>query len=214
MTTDHDQFDSLEERVREVARIAGVVAPEFRVKCFELLLGHVLATSGRGFFPSSSPWPIHATASAGSMTLRASIEPVPAATAPVLQTNPLIESFLRKSGVSMEEFRRLLGTSHGNISFLIKPSGGRDLSIQMEWGLMVALHHGLRHGTFRIDPAEWRLVCMSNGVFDGRSFAAALRRSGEFCRAALEAGGEAQPLSSKGVAALSELVCELVRQAR
>jgi hypothetical protein len=28
MTTDQDQFDSLEERVREVARIAGVVAPE------------------------------------------------------------------------------------------------------------------------------------------------------------------------------------------
>lgn len=202
-------FDSIREQVREISRISAAVPEEFRLKCFELLMTHLLKS------PGGVPLEL-----ASRVALPGS--PTPTPSEPIKSTagysgappmNSLLTAFVRKIGVSNEQFRRVVGYVHGNVVFVREPAGDRGAPAQLEWALLVALKSGIVKGSFLVDPEEVRLVCQEKGVFDRRTFSTVFRRYAEMFRAPPEPGGKPQPLSSKGIAALGTLVKELVDEA-
>lgn len=199
-------FNSIKDQVREISRIAATVPEEFRLKCFELLMTHLL---------KGGPPPV--------MTgVHAPLAPAPAAPLPVtVATNyagappmsALVSAFVRKIGLTNEQFWQVVGYVHGNVIFLREPSGESGAQAQIQWALLVGLRNAINKGSFLVDPEEVRIVCQEKGVFDRRTFYTTFRRHGELFRTAPEPGCKPQPLSSKGIAALGDLVRDLAGQA-
>lgn len=200
-------FDSIKDQVREISRISAAVPEEFRLKCFELLMTHLLKG---GPPPAAAPGPL-----APPMPVLAAPLPVPVATnyASAPPMSALVSAFVRKIGLTNEQFWQVVGYVHGNVIFLREPSGESGAQAQIHWALLVALRNAINKGTFLVDPEEVRIVCQEKGVYDRRTFYTTFRRHGEFFRTAPEPGGKPQPLSSKGIAAVGDLVRDLAGRA-
>jgi hypothetical protein len=192
------QFDALKEQIREISAISATVPEEFRQKCFELLMSHLLTANG--IAPSSVALPPAWTASAPlPITSSFGYSGAPPMTA-------LLAAFMKKMGLTHEQFGRVIGYLHGNVVFYREPAAERTAQVQMEWALLLALKNAIVKGAFAVDAEEVRLVCQEKGVFDRRNFYTTFRRHGDYFRAAPEPNGRAQPLSSKGHAALGALI--------
>ncbi len=193
------KFDELKEQIREISAIAAVVPEEFRPKCFELLMAHLLG--GQGVAPGVVP---PATWSPNPPT--ASSRPRPTGAPPM---TALLAAFVKKIGISQDEFGQVVGYAQGNVLFLREPASEKSAQAQIEWALLLALKNAVEKGVFSVDAEEVRLVCQEKGVFDRRNFYTIFRRSAEYFRNAPEPAGRAQPLSSKGLAALGALIKSL-----
>ena len=209
-------LDSIKEQVKEISRIASAVPEEFRQKCFELLMTHLLS----GGSTMSSPVPAPASA---PVSVPVSM-PLPVASSPPAYSMPvsmgggysggppmtaMLSAFVKKAGMSIEQFSRVVGYLAGNVVFFREPAAARAGQAQIEWALLLALRNAIVKGSFLVDAEEVRLVCQEKGVFDRRSFFTNFRRFAHYFRASPEPGGKPQPLSSKGIAALGLLVRDL-----
>lgn len=199
-------FDSLKDQVREISRISAAVPEEFRLKCFELLMTHLLKgglPSAAASGPQALPGPVAGPLPVTVATNYASAPPMSA----------LVSAFVRKIALTNEQFWQVVGYVHGNVIFLREPSGETGAQAQIHWALLVALRNAINKGSFLVDPEEVRIVCQEKGVYDRRTFYTTFRRHGELFRTAPEPGGKPQPLSSKGIAAVGDLVRNLAGQA-
>jgi hypothetical protein len=124
----------------------------------------------------------------------------------------MLSAFMKKAGMNAEQFARVVGYLGGNVVFFREPLEGRAAQAQVEWTLLLALRNAIIKGSFLVDAEEVRLVCQEKGVFDRRSFFTNFRRYAPYFRSPPEPGGRPQPLSSKGIAALGELVKEMAER--
>jgi hypothetical protein len=199
------QLDALKEQIKEISDIAANVPEEFRQKCFELLMSHLLGTSN---LPAAAAALATGWNSAPPMLTSAlGYSGAPPMTA-------LLAAFMKKLGLSNEQFSRVVGYMHGKVVFYREPASDKAAQAQIEWALLLALKHAIVNGAFSIDAEEVRLVCQEKGVFDRRSFYTVFRRHSEFFRSPPEPNGRAQPLSSKGLAALGALIKKLAEGGR
>lgn len=199
------QLDALKEQIKEISGIAAAVPEEFRQKCFELLMSHLLG--GNNIPPNAMP---PATGWGSSSSL-----PIPLlgySGAPPMTA--ILAAFVRKIGLTNDQFGYVVGYLHGNVVFYREPATDKAAQAQIEWALLLALKNAIVKGAFAIDAEEVRLVCQEKGVFDRRNFYTTFRRHGEYFRSAPEPNGRAQPLSSKGLAALGALIKSLAETNR
>jgi hypothetical protein len=124
----------------------------------------------------------------------------------------MLSAFVKKSGLSSEQFSRVVGYLHGSVVFFREPATTSPAQAQIEWSLLLALRNAIVKGSFLVDAEEVRLVCQEKGVFDRRSFFTNFRRFAAYYRTSPEPGAKPQPLSSKGIAALGTLIKELADQ--
>lgn len=198
------KLDSIREQVQEVSKIAASVPEEFRQKCFELLMTHVLTSSGAPLPPLP-----HVLGSAIPFT---AVPPASLSALGYTGTPPmtaLLTAFVKKIGLSQEQFGRVLGYVHGNVVIYREPAGAKNAQSQIEWALLLALKNAITQGNFIVDGEEVRLVCQEKGIFDRRNFYPNFRKHADYFRSPPEAGGRPQPLSSRGIAALGHLVKRL-----
>jgi hypothetical protein len=196
-------FESLKERIQEIIAIASSVPEEFRQKCFELLMTHALTAAG-GPLPSLP----HPAGSGVSF-------PLPMASMSYTGAPPmtsLLAAFVKKIGLTSEQFHRVVGYSHGAVIFYREPESAKSAQTQLEWSLLLALKNAIVNGSFAVDAEEVRLTCQEKGIFDRRSFHSNFRRHADHFRSAPEPAGKPQPLSSKGIAALGALVRTLAER--
>lgn len=198
------KLDSIREQVQEVSRIAASVPEEFRQKCFELLMTHVLSTSGAPLPPLP-----HVLGAAIPFTAMppAPLSPLGYSGAPPMTA--LLTAFVKKIGLTQEQFGRVVGYVHGNVVFYREPEIGKPAQSQIEWALLLALRNAISQGHFIVDGEGVRLVCQEKGIYDRRNFYPNFRKHADFFRTPPEAGGKPQPLSSKGIASLGQLVRRL-----
>jgi hypothetical protein len=200
------ELDTLKEQVREISSIASAVPEEFRQKCFELLMTHLLS-GGKAPAPQAL-----AGAMPGVVAVAAPPPtfPVPVATGSGYSGGPpmtaMLSAFVKKSGLSLEQFGRVVGYLHGSVVFFREPATSSAAEAQVAWSLLLALRNAIVKGSFLVDAEEVRLVCQEKGVFDRRGFYTNFRRCAAYYRASPEPGGKPQPLSSKGIAALGTLL--------
>lgn len=195
-------LSALKEQIQEVSKIAASVPEEFRQKCFELLMTHVLSSSGNGPLPALPP---HLVGSGMPFVL----PPAALNYSGVPPMSSLLVAFVKKIGLTNEQFQRVVGYLHGNVVFYREPEAGKAAQTQIDWALLLALKHAIIDGHFVVDGEEVRLTCQEKGVYDRRNFYANFKRSAEYFRAPPEPGSKPQPLSSKGIAALGQLVKQL-----
>lgn len=199
------QFDALKDKIKEISLIAAAQPEEFRQKCFELLMSHLLGAptppSTANPFPSgwnsASPLPVASLGYSGAPPMTA-----------------LLAAFVKKIGLSNERFGRVVGYLHGNVVFFREPGADKAAQTQIEWAMLLALKNAIVKGAFSIDAEEVRLVCQEKGIFDRRNFYTTFRRHGDYFRSPPEPNGRAQPLSSKGLAALGALIKSLAENTK
>lgn len=195
-------LSDLKEQIQEVSRIAASMPEEFRQKCFELLMTHVLASASGGPAPALPPTFL------GS-GIPFTLPPAALNYSGVPPMSSLLVAFVKKNGLTNEQFSRVVGYLHGTVVFYREPDVGKAAQSQIEWALLLALKHAIVDGHFIVDGEEVRLICQEKGVYDRRNFYANFKRSAEFFRAPPEPGSKPQPLSSKGIAVLGQLVKRL-----
>lgn len=196
---------ALKEQIQEVSKIAASMPEEFRQKCFELLMTHVLNSSGAPLPPLP-----HLLGSAIPFTAvpPAPLSPIGYSGAPPMTA--LLTAFVKKIGLTQEQFGRVLGYVHGNVVFYREPEAGKNnAQSQIDWALLLALKNAITQGHFIVDGEEVRLVCQEKGIFERRNFYPNFRKHADYFRSPPEHGGKPQPLSSKGIAALGQLVKRL-----
>lgn len=193
-------YTTLKDRIQQITEIASAVPEEFRQKCFELLMINLL---GGTTSPVSAPV---ATLANPALPL-----PMPTALGFTGQApmTALLSAFVKKAGLTPEQFAQVVGYRHGQITFFREPRIVRAYQGQIEWSLLLALKNAILKGAFLVDAEEVRLACQEKGFHDRRSFYTNFRRSAEYFRAPPEPGGRAQPLSIKGLTALGALVAQL-----
>ena len=140
------QLDSLKEEIREITKIAETVPPEFRQKCFELLLLHLLGGGQPVAAASIAPLPI---AISGAQLGYTGAPPFTA----------LLTAFLKKHGLTSEQFLRVVGYVGGKLVFLREPAAAKTAQAQIDWTLLLALKNAIVKGGFSVDGDEVRLVC-------------------------------------------------------
>ena len=190
------QLEGIKEQIKEISAIAAAVPEEFRQKCFELLMSHLLG----GPAPTVGPIPPAAWGqNLPPVLARPGYSGAPPMTA-------LLAAFVKKIGLSQDQFGRVVGYEHGNVVFYREPVTDKPAQSQIEWALLLALKNAIVKGAFSVDAEEVRLVCQEKGVFDRRNFYTVFRRYGDYFRNAPEPTGRPQPLSSKGLTALGALI--------
>ena len=192
---------ALKEQIQEVSKIAASVPEEFRQKCFELLMTHVLTSSGAPLPPL--PHMLSSTVPFAAVPT-APLSPIGYSGAPPMTA--LLTAFVKKIGLTQEQFGRVLGYVHGNVVFYREPEGAKNSQSQIDWALLLALKNAITQGNFIVDGEEVRLICQEKGIYDRRNFYPNFRKHADYFRSPPEPGGKPQPLSSKGIAALGHLV--------
>ncbi len=203
------QIENLKEKIREISDIAATVPEEFRQKCFELLMLHLLGVQ------NPPPLPPPPLASAPTPTPWGSGPPFtvprPAYSgAPPMTT--LLSAFVKKIGLTQDQFSRVVGYMHGNVVFFCEPATEKSAQAQIEWALLLALKNAITKGSFLVDAEEVRLICQEKGVFDRRNFFPVFKRHSDYFRSEVEQGGRPQLLTSKGLAALGVLLKSLAER--
>ena len=193
-------LEPLRERIKKISEIASSVPEEFRQKCFELLMINLLGGAAGAAVPSVA-----------AMAGPALPFPAPASLGFTGQApmTALLSTFIKKAGLTSEQFGQVVGYLHGQIVFFREPKVVRAYQAQIEWSLLLALKNAILKGAFLVDAEEVRLTCQEKGAHDRRNFYTNFRRSAEYFRAPPEPGGRAQPLSIKGINALGTLVAQL-----
>lgn len=196
------QLETLKEQIKEISAIAANVPEEFRQKCFELLMTHLLTgQSGTpvqlppGIWGSNPPVQVQQIAQLGY-------------SGPPPMTS-MLSAFMKKIGLSQDQFARVVGYAHGKVIFYREPDSEKASLAQIEWALLLALKNAINKGAFSVDGEEVRLVCQEKGVFDRRNFYTVFRRYGDYFRSPPEPAGRAQMLSAKGLNALGALLKSL-----
>jgi hypothetical protein len=124
----------------------------------------------------------------------------------------LLGAFIKKIGLTNDQFHRVVGYLHGDVVFYREPDTTKSAQAQLEWALLLALKNAVVKGSFIVDAEEVRQMCQQKGVFDRRNFYTNFRRQADHFRSPPEPAGKPQPLSSKGIAALGALVSELAER--
>jgi len=196
------QLDELKVQIKEISAIAAAVPEEFRQKCFELLMTHLLG--GGSGTPPTLPIPV---GSGVPFSLPASL----GYSGPPPMTS-LLHAFINKIGLASEQFNRVVGYMHGNVIFYREPDTAKAAQAQIDWALLLALKNAITRGSFLVDPEEVRLACQEKGVFERRTFYTNFRKHAVYFRSPPEPAGKPQPLSNKGIAALGDLVRQLAER--
>ncbi len=198
-------IDSLKSRIREISNIAVSMPPEFRQKCFELLMTHLLS-GGTSPAPLAPGAPAPLSGSAPPMPM-----PVPFnlgyTGGPPMTA--LLSAFVKKIGLTTEQFGRVIGYMHGKVIFFHEPETAKGAQAQIEWAYLLALKNAIVKGSFSVDAEEVRIVCQEKGIFDRRNFYTNFRHYADSFRNPPEPAGRPQPLSSRGIVALGALIREL-----
>ena len=193
------QLDELKKQIKEISVIAAAVPEEFRQKCFELLMTHLLTGS-------TGPLPTVALPVSSALPFMHGAQPSYSGAPPM---TTLLAAFVNKIGLTQEQFGRVLGYVHSNVVFYREPESSKSAQAQIEWALLLALKNAIVKGNFIVDAEEVRLICQEKGIFERRQFYTNFRRAAYYFRAPPEPAGKPQPLSSKGIVALGQLIKEL-----
>lgn len=193
-------YENLKKEVNEIAEIAGKVPEQFREKCFEILLTHLL---------NSLPHPAKAAAAHPN-------NPSPGTGTPTQtpqQGNSLtlpasLKAFMRRTGITQAEIEAVVMLEDGEFHFIKEPSHSNVSKGQNEWALLLALKNGVLSGNLSVDAEAVRSIVQEKGFYDRANFAANFKSAkyASWFKEALEAQGPSINLSAEGEKVLAALI--------
>lgn len=186
-------YKQLKDEIKEIVEIAASVPENFREKCFEVLLNHLLSGKHQKVPLVAAP------------EEKAS----PPGREQILALPPHVRAFMRRKGITQEQITAIIMLDEdGSVHFLKEPAHGQVTKGQNEWALLIALKNGILNNALKADPEEVRSIVQEKGFYDPANFAANFKKAkyAELFRAPLEPQGSSQPLSSDGESALADLI--------
>lgn len=191
-------YAKLKTEIKEIAEIAEMVPEPFRLKCFETLLGRLLA--------SESPAVAAAAAPPAPPPPAASQPPLPASTPFAIPTQ--LRVLMQRTALTEEDIRKVVLVADGDVHFIKEPAGKKIAEGQTDWALLLALKNCILNDSLTVDPETVRSVCQDKGYYDRANFAAIFKRGNyaKFFKGPMEAQGQPQGLTNEGQTELANLV--------
>jgi len=158
-------YDDLKNEIKTIASIASEVPENFRDKCFELLLHHLLEGSkiqNRGIESELNHKKLDSNEQDGGLA-----KSKPSSTMP---TPSQVKVFLQKTGVTVAELQHILIYEDNEVHFVREPTTHTIARGQIEWALLVALRNGITTNNFAVDPESVRSICQEKGFYDQANF--------------------------------------------
>jgi hypothetical protein len=194
-------YDDLKDEIKSIAEIANGVPEKFRERCFELLIQHLLDSSqpkklGKG--SDGSPNKEELEKPDDSKREDGSSIPTPSQ----------VKVFMQKTGVTVEDLRRVVMFEDGEVHFVQEPTTQKIARGQIEWSLLLALKSGIESNSFSVDAETVRSICQEKGFYDKANFSKHFKAPGNsiLFQGTIEPQGEAQKLSGDGQKELGKLI--------
>jgi hypothetical protein len=202
------EYEKLKGELKEIAAIAQLVPDPFKEKCFEMLLGHLLA----GVAPPRHKPPAaeidHKHDDKQSELKRANVGAGDGSAVPLPAS---VKAFMRRTGTTKEQIEAVVMIADGEFHFVKEPSHQNVTKGQNEWALLIALRNGILNNTLAADPEDVRSMVQEKGFYDKTNFSKNFKRDkyAAFYKDAMERQGPAVPLSAEGEKELADLLRSL-----
>lgn len=185
--------ENMKDELKEIVELANSVPERFRDKCFEMLLGYVLRSTGHGKKDAAV---VDQEGEEGAPSLDDSHIPAK------------VKVFSRKYGIPVELLGEVVMMEDGELYFVKEPKGVSIAAGQIQWALLLALRSALLGGEFEVDPEDVRSICKAKGFYDRANFATYFKRkkTATLFKGRLEPQGEPQKLSDEGMDDLAVLI--------
>jgi hypothetical protein len=191
-------YTKLKTEIKEISEIASSVPEQFRDRCFEVLLSHLLA-GGQVRAANVTPADPPPNPEANTSRQQGGVIPTPSQ----------IRILMSKTGVTAEDIGKILFIEDGAVHFVREPSHTTVAKGQIEWSLLLALKNGLINNSLVADPEEVRSVCQDKGFYDKGNFAKNFKNNQKYFKDLMKAQGDAQALTTDGQEALGSLIKSL-----
>lgn len=200
-------YEALKDEIKEIATIADGVPDAFKVRCFEMLLDSLLKRDDT--VPPSAP--------AAAPSLPAAPPPPaqpPAPPAGDIPTPTQLRLLMQRTGLSMDELKRVVFVADGDVLFIKEPTGRKITEGQIDWALLLALKNCILNNSLTVDPEAVRSVCQEKGYYDRPNFSSTFKRTqyAKLFKGLMEPQGAPQALTNDGQAELATLIQQLAAQ--
>jgi hypothetical protein len=201
------KYEDLKQEIETIAEIADGVPEMFRVRCFELLLEHLLESSVSKKTNNETPPPAKKNNTADD---EGGEKPKDSSDASSIPTPSQVKVFMQKTGVTLDDLRQVVMYEDNEVHFLKEPTTQKIARGQIEWSLLLALKNGIATNNFSVDPEGVRSICQEKGFYDKANFIKNFKtpKNSSLFQGQLDAQGEAQKLSTEGQKELGTLVKE------
>lgn len=198
-------YDQLKLEVSEIVAISKDVPEEFRAKCFEMLLQHLLkaASPPERDKVASVEEKQQEKRSESDSSKDGTKDPKQKLSLP-----GIVKAFMRRNDVSDDDLSSVIMIEEGEFHFIKEPTHKKLARGQNEWALLISLKNALTGNALVVDPEDVRSMVQDKGFYDQRNFATNFK-SGKYAsyyKGTMEPQGAAQGLTADGEAALATLV--------
>lgn len=185
-------YSRLKQEIKEVVDIASSVPDHFKEKCFEVLLNKLL---------EEKPW------EAPKKIEKEPTPPLP--TGIELPVSTQLRVFMKRTGVSVDEIKKVLMVADNEVHFVREPTSEKIADGQINWALLLALKNCVLNNDLSVDPEDIRSICQEKGFYDGANFAAIFKRPkySKLFKGLMEPQGKPQALTIEG----ENELCDLIR---
>lgn len=191
-------YEKIKEAIGPILEVVATVPEPFKQACFGILLRYYLdgERAANPQQPLLQPPPHPAP------------PPAPNEGIPL---NAQMRVFMQRRNVTEAELNTVLHYEEGEVYFVKEPSTQIVLQGQNDWALLFALKNAILKNSLATDPEDVRSMCKAKGYYDPLNFAKYFKKKkyAAYFRNALEAQGEAQPLTNDGEIALAKLIHSL-----
>jgi len=194
-------YVELKKEIQEIIAIAQSVPDEFRNKCFEVLLGRWIDSSGNRSDVENAR-PSACKPNAGGRDNDGDNIP----------NSPALKAFMRKTSTTRSQIARVLVYDKGDVHFISEPTTEILAEEAAQWALLLALQNVISgQNDFEVDPEGLRSICQEKSCYDKsnfwRNFAG--QKYSAWFKGSLESQGSAKKLSDKGKIELGRLIVTL-----
>ena len=202
-------YAELKDEIKELATIADSVPEQFREKCFEILLSHLLKGQKNRQQDVSGDEDADGTeeqdaADKDNDGKKSGSQAIPAQ----------VRVFMRRTSVTELELCAVLMIEDGDVHFIREPKATKVARGQIEWALLLALKNGYLKNEMSVDPEDVRSMCQDKGFYDKANFATNFKgaKVQPLFKGLMKPQGGAQGLTNEGQTELGKLIKSLAAQ--
>lgn len=196
-------YTKLKDEIKEIANIATNVPEQFREKCFEILLTHLVAPAYQKRKPAGAEMPDEGETPESD-------KPKPDGETP-MRLPAAVKAFMKRTGITADDLAKVVYFEDEELHFLSEPSTKTISRGQIEWGLLLAIRNAITGKGFEVDPEDLRSMCQEKGYYDSGNFWKAFKSSKNkaFFNGEFEAQGDTRKLTAAGQDELANVLRNL-----
>lgn len=196
-------YAKIKDEIKEIASISESVPEQFREKCFEILLAHLIAPTYQKKKPAEVEAPDEdKVLESDKPNLQGETSmPLPA----------VVKAFMKRSGITADDLEKVAYFEDEEFHFLSEPSTKTISRGQIDWALLLAIRNAITGKGFEVDPEDLRSLCQEKGYYDPTNFWKAFKsaKNKAFFNGDLEAQGDARKLTAAGQDELANVLRNL-----